>query len=574
MLQPRLTFPLLLLIMLSAVFDPRDPAWSEVSKFKADRALKLDAAPSPELGAPDPLAPKPVDGPAPLAPGAPAAVTGQAPSPLGDADATVVLVRQRLATATPPKGLGGHADLAAVVAYNAAHVQPVWTSKTGFTARGQLVIDEIARANDWGLNASAFEVPKLADASPTTEALAEAEIKLALAVVKYARHARGGRFDPSSVSRKFDQQPVIYDPKSVLEAIAVADAADVYLQGLHPKHPQFERLRQALMVERRAPATTAAITKQGSFNKQLLVVNMERWRWMPPDLGPFYVWDSIPDQMTSVIADSKVLMSEKIVVGKLSSPTPVFSADMQFVIFHPSWGVPQGMKANELAPKLRDTGGGWFSSKPLASAVLRAQGLQVTRGGVAIDPDSVEWANADIGNYDFTQGPGPTNVLGVVKFRFPNKHDVYMHDTPERHLFGGSVRAFSHGCMRVQNPLHLAEVLLTHDKGWTPEKIKEVARQGIEVTLTTAIPVHVTYFTVVVDDAGTVVTRPDIYGLDSRVASALEGHEVQVVTNKIGRIEGAAFSSRAPRQKAKSRQNAAMAPDTSPFDPFKSLFGE
>ena len=134
MLQPRLTFPLLLLIMLSAVFDPRDPAWSEVSKFKADRALKLDAAPSPESGAPDPLAPKPVDGPAPLAPGAPAAVTGQAPSPLGDADATVVLVRQRLATATPPKGLGGHADLAAVVAYSAAHVQPVWTSKTGFTA--------------------------------------------------------------------------------------------------------------------------------------------------------------------------------------------------------------------------------------------------------------------------------------------------------------------------------------------------------------------------------------------------------------------------------------------------------
>ena len=292
---------------------------------------------------------------------------------------------------------------------------------------------------------------------------------------------------------------------------------------------------------------------------------------MPPDLGLFYVWDSIPDQMTSVIADGNVLMSEKIVVGKLSSPTPVFSAAMQFVIFHPSWGVPPGMKASELAPKLRDTGGGWFSSKPLASDVLRAQGLQVTRGGVPINPDSIEWANTDIGNYEFNQGPGPTNVLGAVKFRFPNKHDVYMHDTPEKNLFGGSVRAFSHGCMRVQNPMHLAEVLLAHDKGWSHEKIREAARQGNEVTLTSAIPVHVTYFTARVDDGGMLITRPDIYGLDSRVATALEGHEVQLATSKTALSEPAVVGGQVRRHKSNVRQRSES---TAEFNPFKSLFGE
>ena len=102
-------------------------------------------------------------------------------------------------------------------------------------------------------------------------------------------------------------------------------------------------------------------------------------------------------------------------------------------------------------------------------------------------------------------------MLGIVKFRFPNKHDVYMHDTPERHLFGGATRAFSHGCMRVQNPVRLAEVLLAHDKGWATDKVQSYVRRGGEIKLTKPIPVHITYFTAVVDDDGKVQHWPDIY---------------------------------------------------------------
>ena len=103
-------------------------------------------------------------------------------------------------------------------------------------------------------------------------------------------------------------------------------------------------------------------------------------------------------------------------------------------------------------------------------------------------------------SYDLRHPPGPHNLLGIVKFRFPNKHDVYMHDTPERHLFGGAPRTFSHGCMRVQNPVRLAEVLLAHDKGWGTAQVPSYVRRGGEIRLTTPIPVHVTYFTATADD--------------------------------------------------------------------------
>jgi murein L,D-transpeptidase YcbB/YkuD len=314
-------------------------------------------------------------------------------------------------------------------------------------------------------------------------------------------------------------------------------------------------------------------------NLQRIIVNMERWRWMPENLGAFYVWDSVPEQMTSVHEGEKVLLSEKIVVGKSSSPTPIFSADMQFVIFHPSWGVPPGIKSQELAPALRSAGGGWFFSSG-ASSVLKAYGLRVSRGGHPVDPDSINWSSVDIHSFDFQQPPGPTNVLGIVKFRFPNKHDVYMHDTPERNLFGGAIRAFSHGCMRVQNPIKLAEVLLAHDKGLSTEQVQEYVRRGGEIKLSNPIPVHITYFTAVVDDAGKLHYRPDIYALDSRVASRLEGQTVNIATASVDKPAAATSDTPRPEAtqtgeqpaKAKSRTKQKAASSQS-FNPFAAIFG-
>jgi murein L,D-transpeptidase YcbB/YkuD len=174
---------------------------------------------------------------------------------------------------------------------------------------------------------------------------------------------------------------------------------------------------------------------------------------------------------------------------------------------------------------------GLFTGTQSSRAVLEQQKLQAYYQGRQIDPNQVDWSSANIGAYDFRQPPGPTNVLGTIKFMFPNKHDVYMHDTPERDLFARSFRGLSHGCMRVADPLRLAAILLAQDKSWSEQQVGSLLNGGTrEVELTTRIPVHVTYFTVMVDRQGNLRTFGDLYGLDTRMGAILFGSKVPFVT--------------------------------------------
>jgi murein L,D-transpeptidase YcbB/YkuD len=207
------------------------------------------------------------------------------------------------------------------------------------------------------------------------------------------------------------------------------------------------------------------------------------------------------------------------------------------IVFHPSWGVPDGIKRKELWPRLRDGSQGGllslFTGTQSSRAVLERYQLQVYYQGRPIDPDRVDWSTANIGAYEFRQPPGPMNPLGSIKFMFPNKHDVYMHDTPasERDLFAQSYRGLSHGCMRVADPLRLAVILLAQDKGWPEQQVGSLLNGGtLEVKLTTRIPVHMTYFTAMVDRQGNLQTFGDLYGLDARMGAILFGTKVPFVT--------------------------------------------
>ena len=640
--HPLLATLLAALIPVGAALVCSGPAFAQKTAKAPPPALELDPGSGTET--PDPLTPV-EDKSAPIAPGAPAEITPSAP---GDAIDPIVEAARRI-TASPVGRLADHKDdAAAIVDFYAQTSKPAFVDATGFNDRGRRALEEIAKAEDWGLKVAAFDVPKPPAATAGNEERAQAEIKLAAAVLTYARHARGGRFEPAAISRLFDQKPTIFDPKSLIRAAAASDTIDVYLQALHPKHAGFHNLRKALLAARGDKADTPApavqipagpaikpgqehahvglvrtrlsvesgvagketvydealVTAVKAFqrlrsleptgtinaatrnamndggrpassadNIRRILVNMERWRWVPAELGEFYVWDSVPEQMTAVYHNDKQLLSERIVVGKTNTPTVMFSADMLFVIFHPSWGVPPGMKSQELGPQLRKTGGGWFSSNPLASQVLASHGLKVSRGGVPVDPDQVDWSTANVSSYDFTQPPGPKNVLGMVKFRFPNRHDIYMHDTPERHLFGGAVRAFSHGCMRVQNPVKLAEVILAYDKGFDEAKVAEYARRGGEIKLTKRVPVHITYFTAVADEAGQVKYFADLYGLDGRVASAMEGQQVRVagVAPPTGAIPSTEERSDRPKKERTARKKATKSEEA--FNPFAAIFG-
>jgi murein L,D-transpeptidase YcbB/YkuD len=250
---------------------------------------------------------------------------------------------------------------------------------------------------------------------------------------------------------------------------------------------------------------------------------MERWRWLPHDLGPYYVTVNIPEFMLRVVADGKPVHTTRVVVGKPDKQTPIFSNEMQEIVFGPFWNVPTSIKVEEIRPYVREEASWLFGGGGFNTSVFQRHNLRVKYLGREVDPAAVDWNRIDIRNTEIYQPPGPDNVLGKVKFVFPNKHDVYMHDTPQKFLFAQSVRAESHGCMRVQNPDQLAAVLLKHDQGWSQARTISAIDDGYDthVALQQRIPVYITYFTLRVNNDGSISTYGDIYGHDSRMAAAL-----------------------------------------------------
>ena len=267
-------------------------------------------------------------------------------------------------------------------------------------------------------------------------------------------------------------------------------------------------------------ATRALLNDVEVLGPEKLLANMEEWRWMPQDLGNLYVIANIPEFQLRIVKDGAVIHTERIITGLLDKQTPVFSETMKSIAFQPRWNVPESIKVRELYPSLA-RGGTYF----------RRQGLRLSQNGREVDPDSVDWAYTDIRKFDIYQPPGASNVLGELKFNFPNKHTVYMHDTNARGLFEEVSRPFSHGCMRVRNPRRMAEILLNEDKGWEPQKIADLIAGGPpnnEVPIEKKVGVHVVYFTAWVDDAGNLQTARDVYGHEKRITQALQGRWAQI----------------------------------------------
>ncbi|MGH6736030.1 MAG: L,D-transpeptidase family protein [Methyloceanibacter sp.] len=255
-----------------------------------------------------------------------------------------------------------------------------------------------------------------------------------------------------------------------------------------------------------------------------ILINMERWRWLPHDLGAFYVNVNIPEFTLRVVKEDETIHTARVVVGKTDTQTPIFSNEMKTVVFGPYWNVPTSIKVEEIRPYVRQNGGFFFGGG-WNTSVFQRHNLRIKYGGREVDPASLDWNRVDIRNLHLYQPPGPGNVLGQVKFMFPNKHDVYMHDTPQKHLFAKQVRAESHGCMRVQNPDQLATVIMSHDKGWSQARTLSAFENSYDqhVALNGNIPVHITYFTLRVNEDGSITTFNDLYGHDGRMSAALFG---------------------------------------------------
>ena len=361
---------------------------------------------------------------------------------------------------------------------------------------------------------------------------------------------RAGGDAPGRVESGPTLKPGMDDPRVPVlrQRLGVAAAADtIYDKVLSEGVKQFQREHDLPTSGLLTPATVAAINgPRRDHELDIVLINMDRWRWLPRELGAAYVMVNIPDYTLRVVKSDALVWTTKIVAGQPGEKaTPLLSETMKYITVNPTWNVPPSIINNEYLPALeRDP------------TVLDRMGLKVEY-------------NHD-GTVHIYQPPGDGNALGRIRFNFPNKFLVYQHDTPDKRLFLQSKRAFSHGCMRVQFPDKYAEVLLgisNPQDGYTAEKIHRMYGTGErDIHLNTPIWVHLTYQTAFVDDAGHLVVRDDVYGRDARQIAVMKGEERRVadVAAPERRDTGAGTQTK--------RQAARMPLQPTPFSLFGGLF--
>ena len=473
------------------------------------------------------------------------------------------------------------ARLAIRAFYAARGFAPVWLDGHDFNPHGRAVLARLGRADDDALNLAAFALPKDIPADATSERLADVETTLSAAVVAYAMQASGSRIVPTRISSLITAHPTVADPGAALAAVAAAADPDAALAGYNPQQKGYRDLRDQLSRAREAapppvdnpaaatatpripdgpslglgmrdprvplvrarlgvpaegaaaevydlplaaavqafqrannlppngaltPGTAAALsggvaapplaaTASLSPARRVatLAANMEMWRWEPRDMGVERIEINIPDFTLRMMDGDDVVHSARVIVGKPDTPTPIFSNAMKYILVNPIWRVPDSIVRKEFAPRLAED-----------PDYLINRGYQV----------------AEIGGHMFvSQPPGEGNALGHILFMFPNEHSVYLHDTPSRGLFGTARRAYSHGCVRLDQPMRLAELVM--GPSWGARLQAMIGSTQRTVMLPHPIPIHLEYFTTFVDATGALRDRDDIYGITARVAGTI-----------------------------------------------------
>lgn len=457
-------------------------------------------------------------------------------------------------------------DRESLSAFYAASEQPlVWVRDGVWTPAAKAIVARLKAANEDGLVSTDYTLPDPGLAKDGAPAQwAHADLRLSASAIRYARDARGGRIELSRISPLITAKLDLPQAGDVLARLSAAKDAGAELAAYNPPHPIYHALRaelaklrsnkpsqptvrvpkgpilrvgmqdprvplirahfkikqdgkdQNLYDERVATAvaefqkakglptngvlnarTIAALSSQPrAVLESELISNMERWRWVPADLGARHIMVNVPEYRLRLVERGDVVHETRVIVGKEQTQTPIFSENMKYLVVNPSWTLPPSIIKKEFLPAL--------AADPDYAA---RKGYRVIRKGNRI---SVQ------------QPPGARNALGLIKFMFPNDHAVYLHDTPNRNLFSAGKRAFSHGCVRVDQPFQLAEEILGQDDKWSEKTLRGLVGKGERyVHLKRPLPVHLTYFTLSVDENGALKSFDDLYGFDRKVRAAL-----------------------------------------------------
>jgi murein L,D-transpeptidase YcbB/YkuD len=559
----------------SQTATPAKPA-DAVTAQSAPAAAAPVVAPAPTVTTPPATAET-----APAAPAAPAAVVA---TPAVDAmpvdKAIAAEIQKVIASATGDARR--RADAVAKV-YAARGNTPIWVEGDHYSDKAKATIARLGDAVSDGLNPLDYALPETNLTASTSELIANADLRVSMAVATFAEQASGGRVAPLSISKDITRKPERIGAEKALAQVAAAADPVKALDGFNPPTEGFRRLKAMLAEVRASKEADAAPTEPVTFAKALkpgmtdagvpalrkrlgvtapegiadpnlyddalvtaveafqkesglgadgvvgartqavlngahrdvegeIIANMEMWRWMPRDLSQDYVFVNIPDFRVRVFRQGRQVHEARVVVGKANTQTPIFSGEMQYLVVNPYWHVPESIKVKEMLPAIQADPAGYFAR----------HGYEVTWDGQVLDPTRIIWDENAVKAVGIRQVPGEANALGNIKFMFPNQHAVYLHDTPLRSLFNRDVRAFSHGCVRVDDPMAFAEAVLQGDPQWTVPKLQAMfGGDEKRVDIATHLKVHLAYFTAFVDDGGKLQLRDDIYGHVQRVKQAL-----------------------------------------------------
>ena len=502
------------------------------------------------------------------------------PTTVVDVDAPIAEQLRNLANGKFDRIIGNKKERASIEAfYTGRNFAPLWITDGNANARATAAIAYLNQVGADGLDPADYPVPNFASLSDPA-ALADAEIRLTTSVITYAHHAQIGRIHWSRVSADVFYDTKAPDPAAVLASMVEAKDVGEALASYEPHAPEYLALK-AKLAETRAgrgstgkaripsgpslnigmqdprvpllrlrlgvPGETGAIYdkaladavkrfqqahalgatgmlnaatvealngRQSDAHTDIILANMERWRWMPHDLGKTYVIVNLPDYTLRVMRQGKQVWMARIIAGKPATPTPVITAQMKSITVNPIWNVPASIANNEYLPLLQQD-----------PTILQRMGLIVS-----YNPD---------GTIHIAQPPGEQNALGRLRFNFPNKFLVYQHDSNQKSLFANEKRAESHGCMRVQDPLKYAEVLLSLVRpggGYSQDRIRAMfSNNEIDIPFPTFIPVHVSYQTAFVNDHGQLELREDVYRHDQALLAVTKGPERKVADIPIDR---------------------------------------
>lgn len=467
-------------------------------------------------------------------------------------------------------------DRALVSFYARRAFRPAWSAEHGPNRLADDLVAALDRADLEGLEPEDYHVSRIRGALDSLRAdvaagrggaitagrLAELDLSLSSAFLLYASHLLGGRVDPETLHAQWDANRRMADVGSVLQDALDSRKIARALQRLVPADDGYRRLREALArarvfaaqggwpddlaarlrlegdlreddslavgvrrYQRRHgleetgvvdSATRVELAVSPEVRVEQLRINLERWRWLPQDLGRRRIMVNIAAQVLQVIEDDEVVMEMRVVVGREYKRTPVFSDTVRYIVLNPNWHVPPTIALEELIPKVQKD-----------STYMERFGMHLLApppDTEEVDPRAVDWSTvtAEKFPYRLRQDPGRLNALGRMKFMFPNRYDVYLHDTPSRGLFSQAQRDFSHGCIRLEKPLDLAVYLMKKTR-WNRDAIERALDEGTERTIYLPRPmsIHLLYWTAWADADGTIEFRNDINGVDRALSTAL-----------------------------------------------------